>query len=349
MLYFIQRKTLIFLFSSAVFAAAPFGLNAMNQISKKPNLPQEENGSDQISEKRTTEHEIFNVLEKANPEALEQFFKECKENNKETYINDTNSKGRTPLIVSIMLYCTKTYPNYADYIKSLTLLLDNGADVNQPDKNGTLPFASAVFLDALHNTIEATQLLHKFGADINKAEKDSDTPIHRSTWVGNTEVTTFLLANGAKKTVNATTINNWSALHKAIDGNLIILLENGALKSINTISSERRITPLYFKAISNQDVEHTKLLIYLGAKITDELKQKIKNERGMLQYPIIVNLINGSITLKDCCTQEEFKKFFGIRCKALAALAHEHNFLGDLKGDNKIFKSEDINFNYLSF
>ena len=51
------------------------------------------------------------------------------------------------------------------------------------------------------------------GADINKANDDSSTPIHQALLLGNEAIARFLLQNGAD--VNAATSDGWQALHCA--------------------------------------------------------------------------------------------------------------------------------------
>ena len=129
----------------------------------------------------------------------------------------------------------------------VSLLLQNGAKVNIPDKDGDLPIHDACGSsdDALSKT---KALLQKNSKHINAKGFLTLTPLHRSVEAGNKDVVKYLLENGA----NATTTNTagWapvhcSALHNESSMLKILLAHDSSDINHQTING---FTPLHIAA-----------------------------------------------------------------------------------------------------
>lgn len=116
-------------------------------------------------------------------------------------VNQQNDEGWTPL----MLACrhASTYSN----IKTIKLLLDNGADVNLQDTCGTTALIIAAECSNIGSSNEVVKLLLDHGADINLANKIGQTPLMYASVFSNScssiETVKILLENGAD--INAVT------------------------------------------------------------------------------------------------------------------------------------------------
>jgi hypothetical protein len=91
----------------------------------------------------------------------------------------------------------------------VVLLLDAGADANDPDTEGYTALHSAACRP------EIAKLLIERRADVNALAKDSSTPLHEAARLGSVAVARHLLAGGAK--VNATDKDGETPLSLADD------------------------------------------------------------------------------------------------------------------------------------
>jgi hypothetical protein len=144
-------------------------------------------------------------------------------------INYRNSFGQTLLILAV---------NF-DFIEIVTLLLNNGADVNLFDNDGetaltrasffgrrsivdilvrhgadinhrTNSGSSAITLSGFNNDVDLIKILIKGGANINDSDKTKTTALMIATAWDNFEVCTFLVSSGAD--LMATDIDGTTAL-----------------------------------------------------------------------------------------------------------------------------------------
>jgi ankyrin repeat protein len=76
-------------------------------------------------------------------------------------------------------------------------LLDQGADVNARDEEGSTPLLWAV----LSGRREVVELMVAGGADVNRPNLEGETPLHWASTTGNTVVAEYLLARGAEVNV----------------------------------------------------------------------------------------------------------------------------------------------------
>jgi hypothetical protein len=79
----------------------------------------------------------------------------------------------------------------------VTLLLDNGADVNGKDDAGR----TALIVAAENALFEAVELLVGKGADVNASDKRGTTPLSAASRARRTEIVDFLKSHGAKEPV----------------------------------------------------------------------------------------------------------------------------------------------------
>ena len=73
------------------------------------------------------------------------------------------------------------------------LLAEDGADVNQADKDGWTPLYCA----SINGHTEVVRLLLHAGADFNQANKNGRTPLNSASAYGHTDTTAFLVFHGA--------------------------------------------------------------------------------------------------------------------------------------------------------
>ncbi len=116
------------------------------------------------------------------------------------------------------------------YVKLATLLLDQGADVNGKDKDGSTP----IHYTASYGRANVATLLLDRGADVNGKNNRGWTPTHYAAWNGHADVVALLLDRGAEvnvKTNNGRTpLELTNSLNRKIRN---ILVEKGELKCKN--------------------------------------------------------------------------------------------------------------------
>ena len=129
-----------------------------------------------------------------------------------------------------------------------------------------LDLIEAITVSKLHKAIE----LIRAGADVNTKDQDGNTPLHKASQYGHTELAKLLIGNGAD--VNAATEVGWKPLHKAsLNGyteTAKLLIGNGA--DVNTKDKDG-VTPLYIASL-NGYTETAKLLIDNGADVNAATK-----------------------------------------------------------------------------
>lgn len=76
-------------------------------------------------------------------------------------------------------------------------LLDQGADANARDEEGSTPLLWAV----LSGRREVVELMVAGGADVNCPNLEGETPLHWAATTGNTAVAEYLLSRGAEVNV----------------------------------------------------------------------------------------------------------------------------------------------------
>jgi len=100
-------------------------------------------------------------------------------------------------------------------IERVTLLLDQGVDVNTKDEEGR----TSLHIASWRGHFDIASLLLKNGADINARDNFGDTSLHDCCWKESVESVNFLLKNGANTEIE----NNKKGKPKDNTSNDVIL------------------------------------------------------------------------------------------------------------------------------
>jgi len=170
--------------------------------------------------------------------------------NSVTNVNDTDF-NKTPLHVASL----------HDHIDIAQLLIQRGADFNQPDDIGETP----LHLAAKCGHEDIAELIIQGGADVNRSEDDGETPLHMASQEGHKDIAELLIQGGAD--VNRSEHKGKTPLHLAAKyGHKDIarlLIQNGA--DVNR-SQHNGDTPLHLAAkYSHEDM--ARFLIQNGADV----------------------------------------------------------------------------------
>jgi ankyrin repeat protein len=186
-------------------------------------------------------------------------------------------------------------------VNAISLLIENGADINAPRRDG----ATALYMAACEGHLNAVRLLISKGASVNQIEKCGATPLHCAAYTGKLEVALELIKANAD--VNQKTKDDATPLYFAVqEGKLDVLLmlsANGAdinlphcsgttplllavkkgqldimlalLKMGSDVNRGRldSATPLYF-AILRNDIDATLALLAFGADVNKDIDTK---------------------------------------------------------------------------
>jgi ankyrin repeat protein len=146
-------------------------------------------------------------------------------------------------------------------VETVQVLLNKGVDVNAKDKKGytALLWASSYGLNDI-----AKYLIAK-GANVNVKGNDNSTPYFLAVWTNNTELAKLLISKGADKDIEGIggTTNILSAVHENNVELVKLLIDNGA--DLN-IKDRNGYTPIFW-ASSYGYLDIAKLLINKGADI----------------------------------------------------------------------------------
>lgn len=176
--------------------------------------------------------------------------------------------NQTAFKFQISLLCLAVRTNSIHLVKKL---LTNNVDPNQHTK---LPNEDApIHYAASKNALEIAKLLLENGANPNEADKNGDTVLHRASSKGNLEMVQLLLKNKANP--HQTNNEGHIPLHRAVaGGNLEIvqlLLENGADIHYKT---KKGVTPLHLaKFVSEKHPEMVPLLEKYNKKPNSALEK----------------------------------------------------------------------------
>ncbi|WP_342255958.1 ankyrin repeat domain-containing protein [Spiroplasma endosymbiont of Poecilobothrus nobilitatus] len=159
-------------------------------------------------------------------------------------------------------------------------LIDNGADVNLQDKDGSIP----LHLTMIENNKEMVKFLIDNGADVNLQDKDGSIPLHLTMIENNKEMVKLLLDNGADTSIK---IENCLISFLFLKYKKNIKIEN-LLKNFQNLKS--KIESL------NKKLEKTQ---------NEEEKTKIKNNLKQIEKELETLL---KIELSDVITQTELEE-----------------------------------------
>lgn len=159
-----------------------------------------------------------------------------------------------------------------DDVQTARQLISAGADVNRANDYSVTP----LWLACQNGSATMAAVLLAAGANANATLDSGETMLMRAAWTGNMEVVKSLLAHGADVNANQAgqTALMWAISEEHPDI-ARVLVENGA--DIQARSSSG-FTPLMFAARVG-DIETARLLVTAGANVNDSVPQK-KRSRG---------------------------------------------------------------------
>lgn len=153
----------------------------------------------------------------------------------------------SPLIISLI----------ERFDKAIIFLIDNGADINTPTKDGLTP----LFLAVSHNQIEVVKAFIKHGADPNlKDKKYNVTPLDSAIRLGHVNMVKLLINSGADLGIESLgTAVGWE------NAEIIkIILENGA--DVNYVNKDGN-TMLHHAVHWSNNKEIVQILLEHGAEV----------------------------------------------------------------------------------
>jgi ankyrin repeat protein len=126
---------------------------------------------------------VWPILDKDDDEAILKLLLQYGAN-----INEKDSANETPLHIAILFGRNK----------HVSMLLDNGVDVNVKGVNGMTPVAYVMESKVSENSISMLQKLIDGGADLNiKDIENQESPLDDAVYYGKPEFVRILLENGA--------------------------------------------------------------------------------------------------------------------------------------------------------
>lgn len=150
---------------------------------------------------------------------------------------DVSTENQNPAIEQYKLDEMLTEAVVKQDIAQVKEALEQGANPNMENPKG-LNNTRIIHIIVWHGDLEMLKLVHKYGADINIADVNGDTPIFFAVYKGNQEIFAFLMENGAD--VYLTNNAGVSAYDLIVDKNLKQFMElMGQLnkKQKSTVSS----------------------------------------------------------------------------------------------------------------
>ncbi len=171
--------------------------------------------------------------------------------------------GMTPLLI----VCYSLPISYSLSIKIARLLLDNGAEVNQTNKDGTTP----LYITCQKGHVDMARLLLEKGAKVNQTNKYGITPLLIACHKGHVDTARLLLEKGAEvdQTDKYDCTPLWIACQKGHVDTARLLLDNGA--EVN-LADRNGYTPLHV-ACEKDQVDIARLLLDNGAEVARSTKE----------------------------------------------------------------------------
>ena len=216
-------------------------------------------------------------------------------------VNKTNKRGETALMQAAERGCDKCVKilldagasvsarsnensialHFASWspdlnMKSIDLLLQEGADVNNADDDGRRPLHYA----AGHENTDHVQKLIDAGADVNVKDSSRETPLMRAAFFGRKEAIELLLKTGCE--VNCQDNRGLTALFVAADDCVEYLLKTGA--DVNIVEKLYGYSPLMAAALKNQS-ERLVPLLRAGADV-NSTNRKAKGNTALMAAAI---------------------------------------------------------------
>ena len=150
-------------------------------------------------------------------------------------------------------------------VKEVRRHLNEGANVNKPDKNGQTPLHRA----AGRGYTEVAQTLIERGAKINPKDNEGQTPLHLASRLGYTPMIDLLITKGAS--LRSRDENGRGVMHHAVLSTrkeaALFLLSKGAQVDLR---DNKGWTPLYLAAVNDQP-RMVELLVNRGADVNPKI------------------------------------------------------------------------------
>jgi ankyrin repeat protein len=148
------------------------------------------------------------------------------------------------------------------------LLIDQGADINKPGKEGRTPIVEAVN----NSNQEMVDMLIDKGADVNKTVgMYHTTPLHLAASNGDKDITSSLIDAGGNLEVENT--SGQTPLYKAAENNHVGIIDEMALGGVDVNYKSSRTNDSGLSALhiaaQNGNYESAELLANNGAKLDD--------------------------------------------------------------------------------
>ena len=154
-------------------------------------------------------------------------------------------------------------------VEAMEYHLDNGTDVNSPDKVGRMPLHHAI----MAKQIDMIQFLIDRGADVNAEKTSGRTPL--DTAVG--EIAELLRQNGGKRSLHGIVIaEDTTALRDYISSGEDVNITDGKKRSALFFAETHKIAELLLDAGTKVDTKDAKGLTALNYAINDERTDVIK-------------------------------------------------------------------------
>ncbi|MFC1842303.1 ankyrin repeat domain-containing protein, partial [Candidatus Dependentiae bacterium] len=179
---------------------------------------------------------------------------------------------------------------YRGNIEVVKLLLQKGADVNKADKDGQTPLHEAC--SCFCGKLDIVKVLLQNGADVNKANKNGLTPLYWACCRGKLDIVKCLLQNGAQ--INK---GNDNEPHRHCQTCIMkFIVVNGVLKA-KPIHEVDYIIPLY-QACKRNNLGMVKYLVQNGAQI-DKRSIEIAFNRKVEAYFLNAKKFDSQKKLQD--------------------------------------------------